>query len=622
MLVVNINFFFNYLFRFMKAFLRVNFFWFFIDCLPIISLVFIFILINYIDIFTCFSISSFLNVYTLNFDLTVQAVTPLIDRISANATLIADHYCQIINSWDLDWYSKMSPENYHFVLLVNGLIKNWVTDDEFMTLFNHLGRFQIVFEQEFKVYTFMRTVYDFAHWIAWVDQGHIAYNFKFEAFDLLPLKELLLSEHCTIHPKVALIQMHPAYLPFYRQLNLLIHWDSLFQASWRGQTYCFYVALFELLYSQLFFIEMATFFIKKKIFIFFLCNLFLIFLMFWNLIWLCNAINLIYALIHFLAFAVLSGLLIILWGATYIGFCVLLIYAAAIPVLALYIIMLVNVDLIQRLFFIEHLSYNSWKSKLKRILFLALFLLFILFSVKHLDFTLATKTSTLADEIYQSLFYLLLTKWYINSLSFSYATGDIFDLVTTFYFSDIDKVASAAFKTSSNELLALVLLLLIAIIIVISISWTGLTVDNFFYQSSEIDLTILRWALSSWNTFFLWRLCWIALADLFLETKEPFFAWGVRGNFIHNPMFLYIHWLDVLDAKPEDWFDLQRLLLEPATILNPYDPWMYWYLWYETESIYDELKADPLVIRIIPYGPQNKTQDDEALEIALWGILN
>jgi len=82
----------------------------------------------------------------------------------------------------------------------------------------------------------------------------------------------------------------------------------------------------------------------------------------WNLIRLCTAINLIYSLLHFLFFAVLSGMLIIFWGATYIGFCVLLIYGAAIPVLALYIIMLVNVDLIQRLFFVEHLSNKKFFS--------------------------------------------------------------------------------------------------------------------------------------------------------------------------------------------------------------------------------------------------------------------
>ncbi len=57
--------------------------------------------------------------------------------------------------------------------------------------------------------------------------------------------------------------------------------------------------------------------------------------------------NLIYTLLSFLVFAVTCGLLILYWGNEYIGLCVLLIYGAAIPVLALYIIMLVNVDLIQ-----------------------------------------------------------------------------------------------------------------------------------------------------------------------------------------------------------------------------------------------------------------------------------
>jgi glucan phosphoethanolaminetransferase (alkaline phosphatase superfamily) len=44
------------------------------------------------------------------------------------------------------------------------------------------------------------------------------------------------------------------------------------------------------------------------------------------------------------------------------------------------------------------------------------------------------------------------------------------ELGLNFFTTDIDKVATAAFKISFNELFALVLLLLVAIIVVISIS--------------------------------------------------------------------------------------------------------------------------------------------------------
>lgn len=602
--------------------MRVNFFWIFNFLFFFVGFIILYTLIDFVNIFNCFSISSLLNVNIINFDLKYAAKTPLIDEVSSDATILADYFCEILNGWNKNVYYEPDKNDLYFLSLLGILIKNWVTDDDFMTLYDHLGRFCYVFEQEFKVYQFMWIKHDFGDWSVWLENGELAYNKDTKTYGIMTLKDILVSPYCTIHPKVEQIQMHPSYLQFYRKVHILIHWDNDYHASRRGQMYCFYIDLFEFLYSQMFFIQLAEFFLKKKIFFFFLSNLFLIILMFWNLIWLCNAINLIYALIHFLVFAVLSGLMIILWGATYIGFCVLLIYAAAIPVLALYIIMLVNVDLIQRLFFVEHLTYNSLESRFKRILFLILFLLFIIFSVKQLDLILPTKSWFMLDELYNCIFYFLVAKWYINTLSFSYSTDNIFDLVTTFYSSDIDKVASAAFKVSSNELLALVLLLLIAVIIVISISWTGLTVDNFFYQSSDADLTVLKWCLSSKTTFFLWQLCWIALADMFLGTKEPFNVWGVRASFIHDPMFLYIHRLDVLDAKPEDWFDLQRLLMEPATIIDPYDPWTYWYMWYETETIYDALKLDPYVIWIIPYGPQNRTQDDDNLEAALWGILN
>jgi len=224
-------------------------------------------------------------------------------------------------------------------------------------------------------------------------------------------------------------------------------------------------------FTQLFFLNLAILFFKKKIFFFFLINFLIFALMLINLVKLATATNLIYSLIHFLFFAILSGLMIIFWGSTYIGFCVLLIYGAAIPVLALYIIMLVNVDLIQRLFFIEHTTNKTFFSRLKFAILLTIgfFGIFIviyqLLNYKPSDFII--------DHLQTMLFYLLLSKWYLKTTNISYSTESIYDLPLTFYYSDIDKVASAAFWFSYNELIALVLLLLISIIVVIGISWSS-----------------------------------------------------------------------------------------------------------------------------------------------------
>jgi len=55
-------------------------------------------------------------------------------------------------------------------------------------------------------------------------------------------------------------------------------------------------------------------------------------------------------------------------------------------------------------------------------------------------------------------------------MEISYSLDTVYDLTPFIYSTDLDKVASAAFNLSSNELLVLVLLLLIAIIVVIAIS--------------------------------------------------------------------------------------------------------------------------------------------------------
>jgi hypothetical protein len=81
---------------------------------------------------------------------------------------------------------------------------------------------------------------------------------------------------------------------------------------------------------------------------------------------------------------------------------------------------------------------------------------------------------TLYNELAKSVFYLLLFKRYLSNLQISYSVANSYDLSMMLNASDIDKVAGAAFRLSTAELLALVLLLLIAIIVVISISRTSL----------------------------------------------------------------------------------------------------------------------------------------------------
>lgn len=218
-------------------------------------------------------------------------------------------------------------------------------------------------------------------------------------------------------------------------------------------------------------------YLKEKVIYFFLINFLLIFLMFVSITRLYSSINLIYALLHFLFFAVFSGLLIIFWGSLYLGFCVLLIYGAAIPVLALYIIMLVNVDLIQRLFFFEHINKIKVTNYKKKIIFIILLLLYILTCFKDINYFLVKLEHPALVQFYTNLNYFFIVKRHFLLLDHSFNNTNIYDLALSFYSSDLDKVASAAFKTSYNELFALVFLLLIAIIVVISISRTS-TISN------------------------------------------------------------------------------------------------------------------------------------------------
>lgn len=262
-------------------------------------------------------------------------------------------------------------------------------------------------------------------------------------------------------------------------INLLSHKD-FFEKNLKE----FYIIF---LYNQLTFLNLVILFLRKKIFIFMFINLSLFTLMLWNLYKLATASNLIYSLIHFLFFAILSGLITLFWGSTYIGFCILLIYGAAIPVLALYIIMLVNVDLIQRLFFVEHQENKSFFSLLVRS---SIFLIILMLLLTTLLDNLILTQSAPQFNVYTILFYFFLAKRYVKFLEISYTNESIYDLNTNFYGSDIDKVASAAFYFSTNELIALVLLLLIAIVVVIGISRGGNKIDKDFYEENFVNLHI------------------------------------------------------------------------------------------------------------------------------------
>jgi len=150
----------------------------------------------------------------------------------------------------------------------------------------------------------------------------------------------------------------------------------------------------------------------------------------------------------------------------------------------------VNVDLIQRLFFIEHITSFSLKEKLKRFLIIAIIIFLLFSSFRFSPFFIAYDNAFL-NELTEDVFYLLLAKRYLYGLTYSYGIENAYDLAFSFRSSDIDKVASAAFAISYNELLALVFLLLVAIIVVISISRTPVEVDKYYYQVPQVDPTLL-----------------------------------------------------------------------------------------------------------------------------------
>jgi len=116
------------------------------------------------------------------------------------------------------------------------------------------------------------------------------------------------------------------------------------------------------------------------------------------------------------------------------------------------------------------------------LIILIFFSIYSIFCFKQINLELITLELPWLEEIYRITTYFSLMKRQFDLSLFSNNSPTIFDLVLSFYSSDLDKVASAAFHTSSNELLALVFLLLIAIIVVISISRpTYLTTKPIFH---------------------------------------------------------------------------------------------------------------------------------------------
>jgi hypothetical protein len=353
--------------------------------------------------------------------------------------------------------------------------------------------------------------------------------------------------------------------------------------------------------NQIFYLQVINFYLKKKIVFFFFLNFLMLILMLINLTKLYKAINLIYALLHFLVFAVLSGLLILLWGSSYIAFCVLLIYGAAIPVLALYIIMLVNVDLIQRLFFFEHMSTKLFAEKKKKLIILILSFFFLLFSFQDITSILYERKYPWLAELMKDVFFTNLTEKYLAAGYFSYKTTTIYDLALSFYSSDIDKVASLAFKVSYNELLALVFLLLIAIIVVISISrsqfktsfdYYDVVVPNYFNFKKNFDFMTIQT---------LYRFVYIRRLRHFIKNRSLSELHGSKLHSLHNPIYLFhyiyqTHDFTGFDTKTKDMHT--RLAIDPEPY-NPWDPWTEWYKVYNKEYLGWDLDKKPEITKFL-----------------------
>lgn len=380
--------------------------------------------------------------------------------------------------------------------------------------------------------------------------------------------------------------------------------------------------IIDFLTIQIFFIEIASVFFKKKILIFFLINFLFITLMFWNLIWLATSINLIFALLHFLFFAILSSLLIIFWGSIYIGLCTILIYGAAIPVLALYIIMLVNVDLIQWLFFIEYINSSTIFDKIKRISIFIVLLIFVILSFNNLNLLSNLPSTTLLEELHLNIFYLLLAKRFLATTVFLSNNTSAYDLYLTFYSSDIDKVASAAFKSSYNELLALVFLLLIAIIVVISISWPSTKIDKYFYQTLNFTDKELNNILMSHSKYNYNRFKILLMIEKFLKNWMIFSALYSNSNFAYTHAHIHLLKLSLSTNKLIQNFIPIWQLPNWNFFQNNKEYWFSNYFNYWTEDFKKKMFKDPTIIWYSVFEPITSNNEDDFLEILYDGYID
>jgi len=128
----------------------------------------------------------------------------------------------------------------------------------------------------------------------------------------------------------------------------------------------------------------------------------------------------------------------------------------------------------------------------------------------------------------------------VNTLLFTYGITDCYSLPLSFYNSDLDKVAAAAFKVSYNELLALVFLLLIAIIIVISISRSSPKIDRFFYEPAFSKTKKIEKILAFNSKSFIFKTLYLYFIKKFIYIKMLFKSNGARDNAVHDPLYLYV----------------------------------------------------------------------------------
>lgn len=410
-------------------------------------------------------------------------------------------------------------------------------------------------------------------------------------------------------------------LQYYKHLTKFVISYKEFQIKW-SLNEAEINNIIDFLTIQIFFIEIASVFFKKKILIFFLINFLFITLMFWNLIWLATSINLIFALLHFLFFAILSSLLIIFWGSIYIGLCTILIYGAAIPVLALYIIMLVNVDLIQWLFFIEYINSSTIFDKIKRISIFIVLFIFIVLSFNNLNLLSNLPSTTILEELHLNIFYLLLAKRFLATTVFLSNNTSAYDLYLTFYSSDIDKVASAAFKSSYNELLALVFLLLIAIIVVISISWPSTKIDKHFYQTLNFTDKELNNILMSHSKYNSNRFKILLMIEKFLKNWMIFSALYSNSNFAYTHAHIHLLKLNLSKCKLIQNFIPIWQLPNWNFFQNNSEYWFSNYFNYWTEEFKKQMFKDSTIIWYSVFEPITLNNEDNFLEILYDGYID